>query len=156
MLALIAIAIFVALLFAGNKAVEPQVDSYFNLANAGDYASLYASLHPKFQEGTTQDQFATFAKGVTDVLGKYKSKSVRGINMQANGGVTQTVASYLAQFENGDATVTFTIMDSKVLGVNFFSPLLESTLKCPHCGVTMKQFSRYCPNCGKPLQETTP
>ena len=148
----LACGVFVAILFAGNQKVDPVVESYYALVKQGKLDEAYASMHPKFQEAVTQEKFRQLQTGITDLLGNYQSKSVRGMNINSFNGVTTTVATYAMTFEKGEATAVFTLIGDKIARFDVDSPLLRDR-KCPHCGAALTEFGKFCPNCGKPLQE---
>ena len=143
---------FAAILFAGNKKVDPVVEAYYALVKQGKLDEAYANMHPKFQEAVTLEKYHQIQSGITELLGNYQSKSVRGVNINSFNGVTTTVATYAMTFEKGEATAVFTLIGDKIARFDIDSPLLRDR-KCPHCGLALTDFGKFCPNCGKPLQE---
>ena len=152
-LAVLVGAVVFALISKGRSSVDPIVDTYLSQMNDGDYAGIYAAAHPIFREKTGEAQFVLFAERVLGALGKSQSTSFRGINVNVDNGMTTTTATYKGTFEKGEASLVFTIVDSKLAGVNYDSPLLESMLICPHCGAELQQVSRFCPSCGESLDD---
>lgn len=149
---LLACGVFVGILYAGNKKADPVVDAYLALVSQGKFDEAYATLHPKFHEAVSLERYRQIQTGLTETLGNYKSKSIRGININTLNGVTTTVATYAMTFEKGQTTAVFTLIGDKIARFDIDSPLLRD-LKCPHCGVALTDFGNFCPNCGKPLQE---
>ena len=143
-------AIF-ALMYAGNKAADPAITAYLERVERGELAEAYAEMHPAFKEKMTEEQFQNFARGVASALGAFKSKSMRGVNINSLNSVTTTVARYAMTYEKGQATGTFTLMGGKLAGVFIQSPLIEQSLKCPYCGANLKEFGKFCPSCGKQI-----
>ncbi len=153
-LAILVGGVIVGLLYVGNKAVDPAINAYLQQIEAGKFAEAYDGFHPAFKDALTEEQFVRFAQGISGRLGPYKSKSLRGINVNSANGVTTTVATYSMTFGNGTATRTFTLIGDRIARVDFTSPLLQSALKCPHCEANLGEFANFCPNCGKPLQQS--
>jgi hypothetical protein len=130
---LVVLAFFIAGLIAaimhfGGKSVEPYVATYFDHVNRGEYAAIYDEAHPKLQEITTKDEFVQLLQGVHDKLGEYKSKSLNGINIKTENGVSTAVATYDATFAKGEAEVKLDFFGEgeawKLAGVNYKSLLL--------------------------------
>lgn len=141
------------ILYAGNRAVEPAIDAYLDRVEKGDYAAAYANTHATFKQALSEEQFVVFARRVSAALGPYRSKSVRGININTVNGETTTVARYSMTYQNGTASGTFTLINGQIARVDFDSPLLQSAMKCPYCGGALREVTKFCPSCGKPLAE---
>lgn len=116
------------LLMAGDGAVEPLVDQYFQQFNSGDYAGMYSTAHSSLTSETSPETFAAKVDRVRSVLGDFKRKTVRGVSIAAERGGAIAQATYDAEFANGPATVEFTFVGSGseqgLADVSFRSSLL--------------------------------
>jgi hypothetical protein len=146
------VGIMIAGIFIGGQAVDPEVESFFSRYNSERYTAIYKDSHPKLQESIAEEKIAATLAGIHKVLGDYQSKSMKGIHINKNLGSNTAQASYLANFTSGTATVTIIFLDDggswKLARFDFQSDLINAALTCPKCSVKMKEFGKFCPNCG--------
>ena len=98
------------LLFVGfrntDAAVSPRVDAMFRAIERGEFADTYeTATTEEFRSVTTKQQYAAIGEAISTNLGRLKSKSLQGFNMQQVNADSFVDATYGAEFEKGSGTI---------------------------------------------------
>ncbi|BDI61397.1 hypothetical protein [Qipengyuania nanhaisediminis] len=100
--------------------------------NKGDAVALYDRTAPEFREVTTGEDMQALVETIAARLGKVESSDRDGINISSDNGQTITVITMASQFEQGEATETFTFLgtgdDMALAGWNVDSPVFAQDL----------------------------
>ena len=119
----------------GAKSLAPYSEKFLTLIDSDDYTGAYRMLGDGWKKQMNLQQFTDFEKGVKGVLGKCNSKTMSGVNINSNNGVTTGVLTYSATFAKGPATLIFTMEKEngewKINGLQYNSDLLKNGLPAP-------------------------
>lgn len=161
--ALLMVAIFGTIgmvLYRSYKTFAPTTDKFLTAIDNADYNTAYSMAGSQWKAVSTLEQFTEFESRIRSILGTHKSTSMSNMNYQSINGRTTASVVYSAQFEKGQATLSFNLTEENgtwfVQGVHYNSDLIQQAMFCPACKTQNSGFGKFCTNCGKPLPGTTP
>jgi len=119
----------------GTRSLSPYPEKFLTLIDSDDYAGAYAMTGDGWKKQMNLQQFTDFEKAVKGVLGKCTAKTMAGVSVNSNNGVTTAVVTFSATFEKSPATLTFNMEKQdgewKIQGLHYGSDLLKNGLPTP-------------------------
>lgn len=153
---LFAIGVF-ALFQYGRTNVTPVAEEFLAAVESGNYDAAYASAGDEWKQVSSKDEFPVVFKLVQNTLGSRKSLSLSSFHIQTNNRGTFARAVYSAEYDNGNADLTFTLKKYdgqwRIIGLHYDSPLLNLALKCPKCNAANAPSAKFCAQCGAQLPQ---
>lgn len=144
----------------GTRSLAPYPEKFLSLVDSGDFKGAYDMVGDGWKKQMTLEQFTEFEKSMKDALGACQSKTMDGVAVNSNNGVTTARLVFGANFAKGPAKLTFNMEKQgdewKIQGLNYQSPLVAQKLTCPHCGAINNPGSKFCASCGKALTTESP
>lgn len=151
----IIVLVGVLIFMKGKRELEPVAEKYLVAVENEKYDAAWAMVGESWRSAQSGEGFIAFEKAVRAKLGALKEKSMTGVHISSNSSGTTARIVYSAEFENGSATMTFTMSkpgDAWLIeGVRYDSPLLRSLANCPKCGKGIALGATFCSGCGAPL-----
>lgn len=140
--------------FQREKAsVEAIATAYLNAVESGNYAAAYKQLAPETQALQSLATYERAQEIFRRTLGAIQSRTNAGWNIFKSTSGGRAEFRYDTKFANGSGVITLGFVDSNgkwiVSGHHIDSPLFVNVLTCPSCEHVQKDFSPYCPACGK-------
>lgn len=123
LIVLLAVGLFFIILHYGGQSVDPYVTQYFERADRGEFASIYADAHAELKSERTAEEFVEYLREAHEPLGPFQRKSLRGIRVHSGNTGSTATATYRVKFAEGEATVEFDFLGEreqwKLSGIRF-------------------------------------
>lgn len=136
-----------------------KINSITNALNSGNVSEFYKlETSEEFRRITSLEALRTIDKVVLESLGKATLTQKEKIRIRFSPKGKFWELRYWAQFEKGEGIITASYQkageDWKLVSLGVFSNKIDEYLRqlqCPACGKKHSLSDKYCPNCGKPI-----
>jgi len=96
-----------------DLAEKQSVPHFHEQFNAGNFDGIYNEATDAFRNSASKAEYDKLMQTVRHKLGRVKSTSRQGWNVNVGTGGTQIILTYKTEFENGSGTELFAFIGSK-------------------------------------------
>jgi len=118
---------------AGETELAPVTDRYLREVAAGDYHSAYSEADVEMQSATSEADFTSMIRGITEQTGALRSKEISAVQGGVDTKGRWARLAYKCEFEKGPGALRVAFRKRsdgwKIMGVSYDSPQIERTMR---------------------------